>query len=72
MTQLLEQVIAELQKLPDSDQDAIASLILAEIADEQLWDEKFANSQVQLSRMADKVREDIRSSRIRGIGMDEP
>jgi hypothetical protein len=40
MTQLLQQAIAELQKLPAPDQDAIASLILAEIADEQAWDEK--------------------------------
>jgi hypothetical protein len=71
MTQLLQQAIAELQKLPAPDQDAIASLILAEIADEQQWDEAFAKSQEQLARMADKVREDIRAGRVRDAGMDE-
>lgn len=65
MTQLLEQAIAELHKLPDSDQDAIASLILAEINDERRWEAAFANSQEQLSRMADKARDDIRAGRVR-------
>lgn len=71
MTQLLQQAIAELQKLAPSDQDAIASLILAEITDDQAWDERFLNSQDQLSRMAEKAREDIRAGRIRDAGMDE-
>ena len=71
MTQLLQQAIAELHKLPDSDQDAIAALILAELADEELWNTTFANSQDQLSRMADKVREDIRAGRVRDVGIDE-
>ena len=71
MTQLLQQAIAELQKLTASDQDAIASIILAEISDEQLWDASFAGSQEQLSRMAEKVRDDIRAGRIHDKGMDE-
>ena len=68
MTQLLEQAIAELHKLPGPEQDAIAALILAEIDDERRWDAAFADSQDQLSRMADKVREDIRAGRVRDIG----
>jgi hypothetical protein len=71
MTQLLQQALAELQKLPDSDQDAIAALILSELADEELWDEAFANSQDKLSHMADKVRDDIRAGRVRDLGIDE-
>lgn len=71
MTQLLQQAIAELQKLPAPDQDAIATMILAEITDEKNWDEAFANSQDQLSSMADKVREDIRAGRVRDQGIDE-
>ena len=70
MTQLLQQAIAELQKLSASDQDAVASLILAEINDEERWDSAFANSQNQLSRLADKVRVDIRVGRVRDAGMD--
>jgi hypothetical protein len=71
VTQLLQQAIAELHKLPDSDQDAIAALILAKITDEEQWTDTFANSQDELSRMAEKVRNDIRAGRVRNIGIDE-
>jgi len=59
MTQLLEQAIAQMQKLPTSEQDAIASIILEELADEQRWQKSFAGSQEQLAAMAAKVRQDI-------------
>jgi hypothetical protein len=71
MTQLLQHAIAELQKLPGSEQDAIAAIILEEIADEEHWQSAFANSQDELSRIAEKVREDIRQGRIRDLGIDE-
>ncbi len=71
MTQSLEQAIAALQRLPESDQDAIAALILAEINDQQRWDAAFAGSQDRLSQMAERVREDIRAGRTREAGMDE-
>ena len=45
MTQLLEQAFSEAQKLSESDQDAIASLILDELEDERRWDSAFASSQ---------------------------
>jgi hypothetical protein len=71
MTQLLQEAIAEIQKLPDSEQDAIATLILQEIADERRWDEAFARSQDQLARLTAKVREDIRAGRVKKVGVDE-
>ena len=71
MTQLLEQALAEVQKLSQSEQDAIAALILEEISDEQRWDEAFSRSQDQLGRLAAKVRDDIREGRIRSAGIDE-
>jgi hypothetical protein len=71
MTQLLEQALAEIQKLADVEQDAIAVLILEELADERRWDEAFARSQESLARLAAKTREDIRAGRIRGVGMDK-
>ena len=67
MTRLLDQAIAEVQKLPDESQDAIAALILQQIADDHAWDEAFAGSQDQLGRLAAKVREDIAAGRIRGL-----
>lgn len=71
MTQILQQAIGETQKLPDADQDAIAALILAEFEDERCWDERFAKSQPQLARLAEKVREDIRAGRVQKMDVDE-
>ncbi len=71
MTQLLQQACSEIQKLPEPDQDAIAAIILDELQDERRWEEAFANSQEKLSRLADRVRGDIRAGRVRDVGIDE-
>jgi hypothetical protein len=71
MTQLLEQALTEIKKLPEPEQDAIATLILDEIADERRWQESFARSQDQLACMAAKVREDIRAGLLKGGGFDQ-
>jgi len=71
MTQLLEKALAEVQELTDPDQDAIAAMILDELADERRWDQAFARSQEQLGRLADRVRQDIRAGRVRNVGIDE-
>jgi len=71
MTQLLERAIREVQSLPEAEQDAIASLILDELADEKLWDETFARSQDKLSRMAEKVRADIRAGKVKDISVED-
>jgi hypothetical protein len=71
MTSLLEKAIAEIHKLPAVEQDAIATIILDELADEQQWDMAFARSQDKLARLAEKVREDIKAGRVREMGFDE-
>jgi hypothetical protein len=71
MTQLLEQALAQVSKLTQSEQDVIATLILEDLADEQRWDETFARSQDRLARLAAKVRDDIRAGRVRDAGVDE-
>jgi len=72
MTQRLEQAIAEAQKLPGPAQDAIAALILEQIADDHAWDEVFARSQDQLAQLAGKAREDIAAGRVRNLGPRKP
>ena len=42
MTRLLEQVVAEIAKLPEDVQDAIAARLLTDLADEQAWATSFA------------------------------
>ncbi len=71
MTQLLEEAMGVIQKLPAANQDAIAAIILEELADDRRWDDAFAGSQDQLGRLADRVREDIRAGRVRNLGIDE-
>jgi hypothetical protein len=71
MTHLLEKALNEVRKLPEPEQDALASLILDELADERRWQESFARSQDQLARLAAKVREDIRAGRVQSGGFDQ-
>ena len=41
MTELLKKAIAQIEKLPIEEQNAIASRWLAEIEDEQAWQSRF-------------------------------
>lgn len=52
MTPLLEQAIVKVTQLPSLQQDAIASLIFEELLDELEWDNRFAESQNQLAKLA--------------------
>jgi hypothetical protein len=72
MTQRLEQAISELQQLPEPAQDAMAALILEQIADDAVWDDAFARSQSQLSKLADKARADITAGRVRRLSPTKP
>jgi hypothetical protein len=65
MTELLENVIAQLRLLPAIDQDAIAYRLLAEIQDAQRWNKSFAETtDRQWELLADMVRQEIVSENI--------
>jgi len=60
MTELLQQVITEIKKLPTDQQDAIALRLMAELKDEQAWTASFeATTDDQWDRLADMVRQEI-------------
>jgi hypothetical protein len=60
MTALLQQAIAVIEKLPAPQQDAIARRLLAELADDAIWDERFqATTDDQWDQLAARVRRDI-------------
>ncbi len=44
MTTLLQRAVAEVEKLPPQDQDAIAGRLLAEVDDERQWDKRFGST----------------------------
>jgi hypothetical protein len=60
MTELLEQAITEIGKLPAAEQDAIASRILAELADDHEWAARFsATTDQQWDQLSDLARKEI-------------
>ena len=60
MTELLQQAIAQIEKLPPDQQDAIAARFLAELQDEQKWETRFAaTTDDQWGQMAAMVRQEI-------------
>jgi hypothetical protein len=60
MTELLEQVIAQLKTLPADEQDAIAARLLAELEDEQVWKAQFeSTTDDQWDSIAEMARQEI-------------
>ena len=54
MTQLLDKALSEVAKLPASEQDAVAALVLEELASETRWSLSFAESQDVLATLAEE------------------
>lgn len=70
MTELLQRAIAEVSKLSDEEQDAIATRLLAEIEDEEAWQGRFdATTDTQWDNLAALVRQEIASGDL--ISTDE-
>jgi hypothetical protein len=60
MTSLLQQAFQKAQALPEEEQDAIAAILIEEMASEQRWQESFAMSRDALDRLAAEAREEYR------------
>jgi hypothetical protein len=67
----LQRAFGEASKLSTQEQDTLATIVLEEIEDDARWEASFARSQKQLSRLADKVRQDIRDNKVSAAGIDE-
>lgn len=63
MTQLLERAFTEASKLPEAEQDLLASRVLAELAAEDDFDRAIAGSSAKLSRLAAEALADYRAGR---------
>jgi hypothetical protein len=55
MTKLLEKALEKISSLPQEEQDAIASQILAELEDEAGWAKRFAAQDGKLRCLADEA-----------------
>ena len=58
MSTLLEKALEKIVALPTEEQDAIASQILASLADEEAWKKHFAEKRDVIRRMAQEALEE--------------
>lgn len=67
MTRLLKKAMTEIEKLPESEQDAVAALVLEELASEHRWSELFAKSQDKLAQLAQEALADHAAGRTKPL-----
>ena len=67
MTQLLAKALDEVAKLPASEQDALAAIVLQELASEQKWSKSFQNSQEKLAQLAEQALAEYISGRTKPL-----
>ena len=70
MTERLEQAIAQLKTLSTAQQDAIATIILAELEEEQRWDNSFARSPNLLAKLAAEAMAEHRSGKTQELDQE--
>jgi hypothetical protein len=71
MTELLEKAFSEASKLSAHDQDAIATLVLEELASEQRWDQAFAGSHDVLTQLAVEALDEHKQGRTETLDPDK-
>jgi hypothetical protein len=67
MTQLLEKALNEVAKLPASEQDAVAAILLEELASERRWAESSARSQDSLAKLAEQALAEYAAGRTKPL-----
>ena len=67
MTELLERAIARLKTLPTKEQDAIATLIMEELEEDQQWDESFVRSPDLLAKLAAEAMVEHRAGKTQDL-----
>ena len=67
MTQLLEKALSLVAKLPAPEQDAVAAIVMEELASEQRWTDSFAKSQDLLAKLAEKALIDHAAGRTKPL-----
>lgn len=67
MTKLLEQAFKQVAALPASEQDAVAAIVMEELASEQRWAGSFAKSQDALASLADEALAEYTAARTKAL-----
>jgi hypothetical protein len=67
MTKLLETALEQVAKLPASEQDAMAAIVLEELASEQRWADSLAKSQDKLAKLAEEALAEYKAGRTKPL-----
>jgi hypothetical protein len=67
MTSLLKQAFDHVSKLSEQDQDAVAAIVLDELASEQRWSDSFAASQENLAKLAQQALSEYNAGRTKQL-----
>ncbi|HZZ44138.1 MAG TPA: hypothetical protein VFE58_14470 [Tepidisphaeraceae bacterium] len=70
MTKTLEHAFVEASKLSSEQQEALAALIMEELASDRRWAESFAHSQDKLASLADEALTEFRAGKTRPFEKD--
>ena len=70
MTKLLRKAFEQASKLPTREQDALASVLLKELGDEQRWDATLEESQEALAALADAALAEHRAGKTQPLDPD--
>ncbi len=72
MTKLLKEALAKVSKLPADQQDALAAILLEEMADEERWIKAFERSQDALERLAQEALDEFKRGETTPLEFDSP
>jgi hypothetical protein len=70
MTQLVEKAFAAIARLPEAEQDAIAAIILEELASEERWQAALGASPDALGKLADEALAEYRAGKTQPLDPD--
>jgi hypothetical protein len=67
VTKLLEKAFEDASRLPEEDQDALAEMLLSDLASEQHWTNAFAQSQDKLAFLAKEAQAEYEQGKTKPI-----
>jgi hypothetical protein len=67
MTHALNSAVAEATKLPPEEQDALAAILLEEIASEQRWSQSFSKSEALLESLASEAIAEFKAGKTKPL-----
>ena len=71
MTTMLEKALAQAASLPHEEQDALAAILLDEMASEARWQQAFADSPDPLAALAGEALEEFHAGKTQPLDPDD-